>query len=62
MSLLTVLAAIGIIVFVIGQQVVGGPVSGKRLIALPAVLTVIGIVDISGGKSHPHATDIVLLV
>lgn len=59
MSLLTVLAVIGIIVYVVGQQVVGSPVSGKRLVLLPAVLTVIGIADIGG---HPGATDIALLV
>ena len=62
MSLLTVLAAIGIVVYVIGQQVVGTAVSGKRLVVLPAVLTVIGIAELSGHGSHPGATDIVLLV
>ncbi len=62
MSLLTALGAIGIIVYAIGQQLVGGAVSGKRLVVLPAVLTVIGILDISGHNSHPHAMDIVLLV
>jgi hypothetical protein len=62
MALLTVLAAIGIVVYVIGQQLVGSALSGKRVVVLPAVLTVIGIVDISGSKSHPGATDIVLLV
>ena len=61
MSLLTVLAVIGIVVYVIGQQLVGGALSGKRLIVLPAVLTVIGIADISGDGSHPGARDIVLL-
>jgi hypothetical protein len=62
MSPLTVLVAIGIVVFVIGQQVVGSTVSGKRLVVLPAVLTMIGILDISGQRSHPDAMDIVLLV
>lgn len=62
MSLLTVLAVIGIVVYVIGKQLVGGAVTGKRLVVLPAVLTVIGIVDIASHKSHPDATDIVLLV
>jgi hypothetical protein len=62
MSLLTVLVAIGIVVYLIGQQLVGSPLQGKRVVVLPAVLTVIGIVDISGQKSHLAATDIVLLV
>ena len=58
MSLLMVLAVIGIIVYVVGQQVVGSAVSGKRLVLLPAVLTVIGIAGIGG---HVSATDIALL-
>jgi hypothetical protein len=62
MSLLTVLAVIGIVVYVVGQQFVGGALSGRRLIVLPAGLTVIGIVEISSPGSHPGATDIVLLV
>src|SRR5271170_3089463 len=62
MSPLTVLVAVGIVVYVIGQQLVGGALRGKRVVVLPAVLIVIGIVDISGQKSHPDATDIVLLV
>ena len=62
MSVLTVLVAIGIIVFVVGQQVVGGALSGKRLVVLPAALIAIGILDISSQKSHADATDIVLLV
>jgi hypothetical protein len=62
MSLLTVVAIIGIVVYVIGQQLVGSAVSGKRLVVLPVVLTVIGIADIAGHGSHPGATDIVLLI
>jgi hypothetical protein len=61
MSPLTVLVAIGIIVYVIGQQLVGGALSGKRVVVLPTVLTVIGILDLSGHGSHPGAADIVLL-
>lgn len=61
MSLLTVLAVIGIVVYVVGQQVVGSALQGKRLVVLPTVLTVIGIADLSGHGSHPGATDIVLL-
>jgi hypothetical protein len=61
MSVLTVLAVIGIVVYVIGQQLTGSPLSGKRLIVLPAVVTGIGILDLSNSGSHPAATDIVLL-
>ncbi len=62
MSLLTVLVVVGVIVYVIGQQLVGSALSGKRMVVLPAVLTVIGILDITGHRSPPGATDIVLLV
>jgi len=61
-SLLTVLAAIAIILYVIGQQLAGGALQGKRLLVLPAVLTVIGILDVGGQRSHLGATDVVLLV
>jgi hypothetical protein len=61
MSPLTVLVAIGIIVYVIGQQLVGGALSGKRVVVLPAVLTVIGVLDLSGHSPRPGAADIVLL-
>ena len=62
MSLLTVLAVIGIIVYVVGQQLAGSALSGKRLVVLPAVLTVIGIADLSGHGSHPGAADVALLI
>jgi hypothetical protein len=62
MSVLTVFAVIAIIVFVIGQQIVGSSLRGKRVIVLPAILTVIGIADVSGSKVHPGATDVALLV
>lgn len=61
MSPLTVLVAIGLLVYVIGQQVIGSAVSGKRLIVLPAILTVIGILDLSGQGSQLGATDLALL-
>ena len=61
MSLLTVLAVIAVIVYVVGQQLVGSALSGKRLVLLPAVLVVIGIADIGGHGSHPGATDFALL-
>lgn len=60
MSALTALVAIGAIVFLIGQQVVGTAVSGKRLVVLPAILTVVGIVEL-GGSSHVNAMDVVML-
>jgi hypothetical protein len=62
MSILTVLVAIAVIAFVIGQQVIGGPLRGKRVVALPAILTIIGVIDLSNSKAHVSATDVVLLI
>lgn len=62
MSPLSVLVAIGVIVYVIGQQLAGRPVSGKRLVVLPAVLSVVGILDLTGAHTHADAIDILLLV
>ena len=62
MSVLTVLLVVGVIVIVIGQQVVGTALSGKRLVVLPAVLTLAGIVELASQKVHPGPTDIVLLI
>jgi hypothetical protein len=61
MSVLVALVAIGAIVFVIGQQVVGAAVGGRRMILLPAVLTVVGIVELAGSKSPVDATSVALL-
>jgi hypothetical protein len=39
-------AVVAIVVYVIGRQLVGEPLRGRRLVVLPAVLTVIGAVDL----------------
>lgn len=56
-----ILAVIAIIAYVIGRQVLGEPLRGKRFVLLPVVLTVIGIVDISHGAGHVAVTDLALL-
>lgn len=61
MSWLEILAVIGVVGFVIYQQVAGQAVRGKRLIMLPAVLTVVGSLDLHGAK-HLHPADIVCLI
>ncbi len=63
MSVLTIVAVVGIVVYVIGRQLIGEPLRGKRLLILPAVLVVVGIADMAGNNGrHPTATDIVLIV
>jgi hypothetical protein len=48
MSWLEILVVIGVVGFVIYQQVAGQAVQGRRLIVLPAVLTVVGFIDLRG--------------
>lgn len=63
MSVLTIVAVIGIVVYVIGRQLMGEPLRAKRVVILPAVLAVAGIADMAKTHGHhPTATDIVLLV
>lgn len=56
-----ILLVIAIIVYVIGRQVLGEALRGKRVVVLPVVLTVIGVVDVSHGGAHAGARDVVLL-
>jgi hypothetical protein len=60
MSWLEILVVIGVIGFVIYQQVAGQAVAGRRLIALPAVLTVVGFLDLDHAK-HLNSADILWL-
>jgi len=59
-SWLEILAVIGIIGFVIYQQIAGQKIQGKRLVVLPAVLTIIGFADLHGAR-HLHPADYVWL-
>ena len=53
MSWLEVLVVIGIIGFVIYQQLAGQLLRGKRVVVLPAVVTVIGFFDLRGHHMGP---------
>jgi hypothetical protein len=59
MSALEILAVIGIIGFVIYQQLAGQLLRGKRVVVLPAVVTVIGFLGLRG--HHLGSADIVWL-
>jgi hypothetical protein len=52
-SWLEILAVIGIIGFVIYQQLAGQLLQGRRLVVLPAVVTVIGFLDLRGHHLGP---------
>lgn len=56
MSWLEILAVIGVIGFVIYQQIAGQKLQGKRLVVLPAVLTIIGFANLHGAKGL-HSAD-----
>jgi hypothetical protein len=47
---------------VIIRQLMGEPLRGKRLILLPAILAIIGVIDLGQHGHHPGATDIVMIV
>jgi hypothetical protein len=60
MSWLEVLLVIAVVGFVIYQQVAGQAVQGRRLILLPAIVTIVGFVNLHDAK-HLHPADIVWL-
>jgi hypothetical protein len=61
MNVLEILAVVVIVGFVIGRQLLGEPLRGKRLLVLPAVLVVIGAVELFGSHEHPGSTAIGLI-
>jgi hypothetical protein len=63
MSAIEILAVIGIIGYVIFRQVQGEPLRGKRTVLLPAILTVIGFLNLHGsGGAHLAGTDVACIV
>jgi hypothetical protein len=59
-SWLEILAVIGVIGFVIYQQIAGQKIQVKRLVMLPAVLTIIGFANLHGAR-HLRPADYVWL-
>ena len=53
MSWLEILVVIGIIAFVIYQQVAGQLLRGKRVVLLPAIVTVLGFLSLQGHHLTP---------
>ncbi len=60
MNVLDILAVVAIIGYVIGRQLLGEHLKGRRLILLPIILIVIGATQF-GGHGHPGAADIALI-
>jgi hypothetical protein len=61
MNVFDIAAVVAIVGYVIGRQLLGEHLRGKRLILLPAVLVVVGAVELFGSGHHPGTTDIVLI-
>jgi hypothetical protein len=61
MSIVTVIAVIAVAGYVIGRQLVGEPLRGKRVVALPLILTVIGIAELARTSRPVRGTDIAIL-
>jgi hypothetical protein len=59
MSILDVVAVVVIVGYVIGRQLLGEHLRGKRLIVLPVVLVALGLSQLVG--HHPGAADIALI-
>jgi len=62
MSVLEVLAVIGIIGYIIVRQVQGEPLRGKRAVLLPVILTVVGFLNLRDGGTHLTGADIACLI
>ena len=59
--MLDILAAIGVIGFVIYQQLVGQALRGKKVVLLPLIVTVIGATELGGHGQPIRPADVVCL-
>jgi hypothetical protein len=59
-EILPIIAGIAIVAYVIGRQLIGEPLRGKRVILLPVILTVIGVASLGGKNARP--VDLVCLI
>jgi hypothetical protein len=57
-----IVAVVAIIAYIIGRQLLGEPLRGKRVVLLPAVLTVIGLLDLRSDKLAIRPVDVACLV
>jgi hypothetical protein len=61
-EVIRVLAVVAIIGYVIGRQLMGEPLRGKRVVLLPVILAVAGVVDLGKHGRHVEPADVVFLV
>jgi hypothetical protein len=60
-TIITAALVVAIVTYVIGRQLAGQAIQGKRLILLPIVLTVIGVADLAGKGTDATVKDIILI-
>jgi hypothetical protein len=61
-EVIRVLAVIAIVGYVIGRQLMGEPLRGKRVVLLPVILAVAGVADLGTHGRHVESADVVCLV
>jgi hypothetical protein len=61
-EVIRVLAVIAVIGYVIGRQLMGEPLRGKRVVLLPVILAVAGAVDLGKHGRHVEPADVICLV
>lgn len=57
-----IIAGIAIIGYVIGRQLRGEPLRGRRVVLLPAILTVVGVLDLGGNHVRVRPVDVGCLI
>ncbi|GAB3904489.1 hypothetical protein GCM10029964_098310 [Kibdelosporangium lantanae] len=53
MDTLKIVAVVAIVAYIIGRQFVGEPLRAKRVVVLPAILTVVGFVSLGSPRLSP---------
>jgi len=61
-EVIRVLAVIAIVGYVIGRQLIGEPLRGKRVVVLPVILAVAGVADLGEHGRQVELADVICLV
>jgi len=61
-EVIRVLAVVAVIGYVIGRQLLGEPLRGKRVVLLPVILAVAGAADLGKNGRHVELADVICLV
>ena len=61
-EVIRVLAVVAVIGYVIGRQLMGEPLRGKRVVVLPVILAIAGVLDLGKNGHHVRPADVVFLV